>query len=117
MMLYRPCFIGGERSGMLCRSILRVAIVHQKQIAGVDVVHRDKVFNRLREGLESLIVREISNILAHESVTVHYKRNRVLKVRSQSQHISLCWKFRYCAGSISARPANDYRTECSHTSY
>src|ERR1700722_9588272 len=117
MMLYCPRFTSGDICRMIRRSILRVAIMHQKQIASVDFVHRDQVFNGLRESLESLIVREIANMLAYKSVTFHHKRNRVLEVRSQSQHGALCWKFRHCTGCISARPAKNYRTECSYASY
>ena len=56
MMLNRMPLQNRERGGMSSGEVLRMRIVHQEEIVGRDVIHRDQVLNGFRESLEGLVV-------------------------------------------------------------
>ena len=89
--------------------------MHQQQVVPGHFVHRDKIANGLLESLKCLVMVEVADVLADESLAINYQRYRVLQVGPDGEQRPLHRQRGYGARSISARAPQNNRTEAAHT--
>src|SRR5580692_605596 len=63
--------------------------------------------------MECLVVREVADVLANKCLALDDQRDRVLEIRTERQHRAFDRQRCHCAGGISARTSENYRTECT----
>src|SRR5580704_9545778 len=102
---------------MQSRSVLRMGVMHNQQLARIDLIHRKQVPNCLPERAERFVMIQISNVLADERLTVNHEGDRVLEVCTQSKNGPIGWNRCSRARRIPARPSQNRRAKCAHTSY
>ena len=66
MMLHRTASTRRQARAHARRGVLRMAIVHHQQIVPSHVIHRNQIFDSLLESVESLVVVQIADMLAHK---------------------------------------------------
>ena len=56
--------------------------MHQEEIVRANVIHRNQIFDGLCEGLERLVMREVTDVLADEGLAIDDQRDGVFQVRT-----------------------------------
>ena len=77
-----------------------MAIVRHQQILPSHVIHGNQIVNSLFESVESLVMVQITDMLADKCLAIHYQCDRVLKIRSHGQYRLLV------LGALPQRPAH-----------
>jgi hypothetical protein len=60
--------------------------MHDEQFVAANLVHRNQIFDRLVKCLKRLKMFQVSDVLAHECLSVHDQVNRVLQVGAYGQY-------------------------------
>ena len=68
------------------RRVLRVRIVRDEQLVGVDVVHPEQIVDRLSKRSAALLLLEVTDVLAYEGLGVDDERDCVLQVAADGKH-------------------------------
>ena len=77
----------GSEAGCQRRGrVLGVTIVHDGQVAGRHLVHRQQIVHRVLEGPPRRGMREIADVLAHERLTVDHQRDAVLEIGAHGEN-------------------------------
>src|SRR5580693_1031339 len=84
-----------------------MGVVDYQQLVPAYVVHRDQVADGFLERLEGLVVIEIANVLADESLSVDDQGNGVLQVRTNREQRQVDRQFRNGSRGIAARAPQD----------
>src|SRR5271168_2136523 len=115
MMLDRDRLVNAQLGSVECREILRMKIVHNEQVVPINFIHRNQIEDGFLKCLECLVMLQVANVLADESLSTHNQRDCIFQVSTQCQNRPRAWQGGYCSGSIPTRSPQDGGSECAST--
>ena len=117
VMLNRELFRGGQSQRILAGGVFRVRIMRHQEVVPAHAVHGDEVLDGFLEGAESFVVVEVANVLADKCLAIDDESDGVLQVGADGQQRTARRQSGDRAGSVTARPAQDYGSEGTDPNY
>src|SRR5271168_2855050 len=88
-----------------------MGIANDEQFTGIDFVHRQEILDGFAEGAKRLIVIEVADMLADESLAINDEGDGIFQVRAYSQDRTSGGKFGRGAWCVAACTAENGRAE------
>ena len=112
-MLYRNLFRRRKQQRSCGRTISGMRIVSHEDVFPTNLIHSHEITNRFLEGAKGFVVVQVTDVLAHECLTVDHERDRILQIGPHGQDWPLHRQGRQRARSVAARAPQNHRTKHS----
>src|SRR5579862_9721295 len=110
MVLNRYHSRNAETASVHRRDILGMRIMHHQQFFGTNFIHRDQVLNCFLKSTERLIVPQVADVLADESLAIDDEGDRILEIGADGQNRTLARNGCDGSGGVATRAAQNGRT-------